>query len=196
MMQYYSKFKMRFTTTNFTTDWHALEVGIAAGCTISVIWFILVMEMVLQATGFGKDHAKVRSPIKAFMDDVTLLTREKKVMANVMDDLNVLISWAKMKFNAKKSRSLTFRNGNQVQTRFSIGGERIPTVKEKPVKSLGRLYAGSLTDRHQGVTIQKQAEDGLKIIDKTKLPGKYKPGAYSLGYTRVLHDLLQSMMLH
>ena len=84
MMQYYSKFKMRFTTPNFTTDWHALEVGIAAGCTISVIWFILIMEMVLQDTGFGKDHTKVQSPIKAFMYNVTLLTREKKVMANVM----------------------------------------------------------------------------------------------------------------
>ena len=190
MMQYYSNFKMRFTTTNFTTDWHALEVGIAAGCTISVIWFILVMEMILQASGFDKDHTKVRSPIKAFMDDITLLTREKNAMARVMDDLDELISWAKMKFNAKKSRSLSFRKGNQVQTRFSIGGEKIPTVKEKPVKRLGRLYAGSLTDRHQGVAIQRQAEDGLKIIDRTKLPGKYKIWCLQFGlYQRLTWPL-------
>ena len=103
MMKYYSNFKMRFTTSNFTTEWHPLEVGIAAGYTISVIWFILVMEMILQATGFGKDHTNVRSPIKAFMDDVTLLTREKNLMNEVVKNLNELIKWARMKFKAEKS---------------------------------------------------------------------------------------------
>ena len=32
MMNYYSKFKIPFTTEDFTTDWHQLEVGIGAGC--------------------------------------------------------------------------------------------------------------------------------------------------------------------
>ncbi|KAL9974728.1 hypothetical protein ACROYT_G011807 [Oculina patagonica] len=35
LMQYYNNFQMRFTTDGFTTDWQRLEVGIAAGCTIS-----------------------------------------------------------------------------------------------------------------------------------------------------------------
>ena len=191
MMKYYSSFKMRFTTSNFTTDWHSLEVGIAAGCTISVIWFILVMEIILLSTRFGEDRANVRSLIKAFMDDVTLLTRKKTAMESVMVDLNGLISWARMKFKPKKSRSLTFKKGRQVQTRFHIGNEKIPTVKEKPVKSLGRLYAGSLTDRHQGIVIQKQAEDGLKAITKTKLPGKFEVWCLQFGlYPRLSWPLV------
>ena len=36
------------------------------------------------------------------------------------------------------------------------------------------VFEGSLTDRNRGVAIMNQAEDGLRAIDKTKLPGKYK----------------------
>ena len=72
MMKYYSQFKMRFKTDNFTTEWHRLEVGLAAGCTISVIWFILVMEMLLRSADCTETEAKVKAPKKAFMDDMTL----------------------------------------------------------------------------------------------------------------------------
>ena len=65
MRKYYSMFQMRLS------EWHRLEIGIAAGCTISVIWFILVMEMLLRATDFTAEEAKVKAPKKAFMDDVT-----------------------------------------------------------------------------------------------------------------------------
>ena len=50
LMAYYNNFKMRFTTSDYTTDWQSLEVGIAAGCTVSVILFVLVMEMMLRST--------------------------------------------------------------------------------------------------------------------------------------------------
>ena len=49
MKEYYDNFRMRFSTEDFTTEWHRLEIGIAAGCSISVIWFILVMEMLLRS---------------------------------------------------------------------------------------------------------------------------------------------------
>ena len=50
MMQYYDCFKMRFSTRNFSTEWHRLEVGIVQGCTISMIWFVLVSEMLLRSS--------------------------------------------------------------------------------------------------------------------------------------------------
>ena len=50
----------------------------------------------------------------------------------------------------------------------------MPTVKEQPVKSLGLWYAGTLSDRSQGVAIMQQAEHGLKATDQSKLPGKHK----------------------
>ena len=101
MRNYYNSFQMRFSTEDFTTEWHRLEVGIAAGCTISVIWFILVMEMLLRSTDCSEETAKVRAPKKAFMDDVTLLTRETETMQKVLNQLDELITWSRMKFKAK-----------------------------------------------------------------------------------------------
>ena len=174
MRQYYDCFQMRFSTDDFTSEWHRLEVGIAAGCTISVIWFILVMEMLLKATDCPEELAEIRAPKKAFMDDITLLTSEVDTMQNVLTQLDDLITWSRMKFKAKKSRSLTLHKGKQKQEKFTIAGEQMPTIKEEPVKSLGRWYAGTLSDRSRGVEIMNQAVEGLKAIDQTKLPGKYK----------------------
>ena len=137
MKEYYDNFRMRFSTEDFTTEWHRLEIGIAAGCSISVIWFILVMEMLLRSADCQEEIAKVRSPKKAFVDDVTLLTRDVDTMQSVLTRLDELITWFRMKFKTKKSRSLTIQKGKQRQQKFTIAGEQAPTVKEQPVKSWG-----------------------------------------------------------
>ena len=191
MKRYYDKFRMRFTTENFTTEWHRLEIGIAAGCTISVIWFILVMEMLLRAADCTEEEAKVRAPKKAFMDDVTLLTRGSVEMESILARLDELVTWSRMKFKAKKSRSLSFKKGLQCQTKFSIAGDTMPTVKEEPVKSLGRWYAGTLSDKSRGMEVMRQAEDGLKAIEGSKLPGKFKVWCLQYGlYPRLAWPLM------
>ena len=114
-------------------------------------------------------------------------------MQKVLNQLDELITWSRMKFKAKKSRSVTFHKGKQKQHKFTIAGEQMPTIKEEPVKSLGRWYAGTLSDRSRGVEVMKQAEDGLKAIDRTKLPGKHKICACSLHSTRDWHGLCQCM---
>ena len=67
--------------------------------------------------------------------------------------------------------------------RYMIGGENIPTVKEEPVKSLGIWYKGALRDSEQGKLLKESVEKGLKAIDKTELPGKFKCYASSMDYT-------------
>ena len=62
--------------------------------------------------------SKKRSPKKAFMDDVTLLTQNQKMMEKVLARLDDLITWSRMRFKAKKSRSLTFVEGRQRQVKF------------------------------------------------------------------------------
>ena len=77
-----------------------------------------------------------------------------------------------MKANSKKSQSLSLVGGCVREIHFKIGGDKIPTVREKPIKSLRRLYSISLTDRHRGTEVQKVAWKGLKSSDKTCLPRK------------------------
>ena len=91
MRSYYNNVKMRFTTEEFTTDCHRLEIGTDVGCRISVIWFVLGMEMLLRSADCSEEKAKVKSPKKAFID-VTILTRDQKNMLNVLSGLGELVS--------------------------------------------------------------------------------------------------------
>ena len=189
LMQYYNEFVMRFTTEKFTTEWHRLEVGIAAGCTISVILFVLVMEMILRSTNV---EIHVATPtLKAFMDDITILAKSEKDSNGVLKRLDELIVRNRMMFKAKKSRSCTIVKGKHKELHFSIGGDMIPTVKEKPVKSLGRWYTAGLSDHRRGMEIFNQAEEGLRSIDKTKLSGKFKLWCLQYGlYPRLQWPLM------
>jgi len=51
-----------------------------------------------------------------------------------------------MQFKPSKSRSISIVKGKVVDKTFFIIREAIPTVSEKPVKSLGRWYDGHLKD--------------------------------------------------
>ena len=62
----------------------------------------------------------------------------------------------------------------QKELKSTITGEDFPTIKEKPVKSLGGWYNNDITDRHQGVDIYHQVQGGLKSKDKARIKRKFK----------------------
>lgn len=72
--------------------------------------------------------------------------------------------WARMKIKPAKSCRLSIRKGSRV----------VPVLAEQPVRNLGREYTAELTDRHMAATIMDQLKEGLKRIDQSNLPGKYK----------------------
>ncbi len=49
-VDYYSKFSLRVSTGQLTSDWPQLEEGIITDCTISVTLFALAMNMLVKAT--------------------------------------------------------------------------------------------------------------------------------------------------
>src|SRR5215475_7038850 len=49
LKQYFNAFKMRYSTPIYTTDWTQLEFGIAMGCTVSPVLFVLAMQVLLKA---------------------------------------------------------------------------------------------------------------------------------------------------
>ena len=116
--------------------------------------------------------------IWAFMDDITVLVPPQIAADGLLQRYYHLFAWTGMKAKPKKSWSLSLVGGSVREIHFNIGGDNISTVREKPVKNLGRLYSIPLTDRHRGTEVQKVALKGFKSIDKTCLPGKMKAFCY------------------
>ena len=118
---------------------------------------------------------------RAFMDDITILVPSKIAADGLPQRYYDLFTWARMKAKSKKSRSLSLVRGSVKEIHFQIRGDKIPTVRDKPVKSLGYLYSIPLTDPHRDPEVQKVALKGLKSIDKTCLPEKMKAWCYQHG---------------
>jgi len=186
LQKYFGSALMRFTTQRYTTNWQSLEIGIVMGCVISPLLLIMCMEMLLRGAkdateGEIVDGGIVLPPMKAFMDDVTTFTESRTGKELLLQRLNDLFEWCRVKAKPKKCRSLSIVHGQVKEIHFSIGGDQIPTVKEQPVKSLGRWYSIPLTDRHRGTEIEKTAKEGLIAINETDLPGKLKARIFQHG---------------
>ena len=180
LKKYFDGFSMRFSTKEYTTDWINLEVGIAMGCAISPILFVLAMEVILRAatrnsrqTDLGNEYKM--PPLKAFMDDTTVISSNEDETRHVLKRLDDIVASSRMKFKPKKSRSLSLRKGKVIDSVvFRVANQDIPSVTEEPVKSLGRWYDDTLKDTQRGKETKHMSEEGLKTIDQCGLPGKYK----------------------
>ena len=180
LKKYFNGFSMRFSTKEYTTDWINLEVGIAMGCAISPILFVLAMEVILKAatsnarqTDLGDGYKM--PPLKAFMDDTTVISSREDETRHMLERLDDIVASSRMKFKPKKSRSLSLRKGKVAESVvFSVANQAIPTVTEEPVKSLGRWYDDTLKDTQRAKETKQMSEEGLETIDQCGLPGKYK----------------------
>ena len=117
IIQYYSNFRIRFTTNQYTTGWQSLEVGIPMGCAISPILLVLAMEIIIRASEKAGPGVSLRGseelpPIRAFMDDLTLLNSNTLAVESILNKLEELMDWGRMKFKTKKSKSLVSKSGN------------------------------------------------------------------------------------
>ena len=64
-------------------------------------------------------------PVKAFRDDTTILSSKESTTHKILNLIDKQMIWYRMKFKPKKSRNLLLSK---------VGGQRIPTVSEEPVK--------------------------------------------------------------
>jgi hypothetical protein len=179
LKSYFTGFHLRFSTAEYTTEWAELEIGIAAGCTVSPILFVMAMQLILKASENAAEGPDLGGgcrmpPLKAFLDDTTVLSPNEGQARLMLKRLDELMVWSRMQFKPKKSRSLSIVRGKVVDTKFDVSGQRIPTVREEPVKSLGRMYNAALKDtaaRRQTIEMSKA---GLDSINRCRLLGKFK----------------------
>ena len=151
------------------------------GCTISPILFVMAMEVILKAAEASAGPANLNGgwympPLKAFIeDDTTKIHSKEDETRQMLERLDVLMAWCRMKFKPKKSRSLSVRKGKiDATTIFTVASQQIPTVSQEPVKSLGRGYDSSMKNTKRGLETVELATKGLLAINRCGLQGKLK----------------------
>ncbi|XP_063050368.1 uncharacterized protein LOC134445223 [Engraulis encrasicolus] len=199
IQDYYSSFSMRFTSGSTTSAWHRLEKGIITGCTISVTLFALAMTMLVKAAEVECRGPLSRSgtrqpPIRAFMDDLTVTATSVPGCRWLLKGLERLTSWARMTFKPAKCRSLVLRKGRvEDKFRFHMNGLQIPSLTEKPVKSLGKLFDATLRDTAAIQAMHAELKTWLAAVDRSGLPGKFKAWIYQHG---ILPRLLWPLLMY
>ncbi|XP_063418448.1 uncharacterized protein LOC134701249 [Mytilus trossulus] len=187
---YLSGIELRFTTSTFTTTWQKLQKGIVTGCTISVILFVMGMNMIIKSgereTRGPKTSTDIRQPPnRGFMDDLTITTDTHIQARWILKALEETVTWARMSFKPKKSRALIIRKGKRThQVELKVQGEHgevIPSIIDNPIKCVGKWYDDSLSDKNDIKRIEQQVSEGMRSIDKTGLPGKLKAWIYQHG---------------
>ena len=99
---YFDGFHMWFTKKEYTTNWNRLEVGIAMGCLVSPILFILAMQLLLKATENNAEIVELGGgfqmpPVKAFMDDTTIHSSKESTTRKILSLMDKQMIWCRMK---------------------------------------------------------------------------------------------------
>ena len=91
----------------------------------------------------------ISTPVKAFMDDMFLLSPSISATQLLLDRCAVGLVWARMSFRASKSRSMAIDKCKVIDiSPFSFKGEIIPSIHANPVRFLGKTIDFTVSDKH------------------------------------------------
>lgn len=119
--------------------------------------------------------------IRAYMDDMTIITTTKPCTGHLLQKLQENIQWARMELKSSKSHSISVVKGQLAGERFYISNEPIPTVLEKSIKSLGRWFNADIRDTHQLEQLWQDTANGFRQINNKEHPRKLKFWCFQLG---------------
>lgn len=102
------------------------------------------------------------------MDDLTISTKTAIEAKWILKEIEELISWARMKIKASKSRSLVLKKKRaRTDYDFQIGREIIPSASEKPVKCLRKYFVDRLRNTRNTTNTVEELQQWMKSIDKS-----------------------------
>ena len=186
VLSYFSGVFGRFSSKEVTSNWQQFEVGIFMGCVISVILFVLCMNLVDEyltikiprSVAYVKDGTPV-PPLKLFMDDSCLVTATESDMQVLLSVFGEFVEWARFTVKSSKSRALVLVGGRVVESvSLSFGGELIPNVTEKPIKFLGRWIRADVKDTVAIEETGRQLKVWMGRLDESGLSGLEKCWGY------------------
>lgn len=95
--------------------------------------------------------------IRAFMDDLTVITPTHVQARWVLAELDRMATWAKIVLKPKKSRSPVIQKGKTTgRFKLLVQGEVIPNIQGNPIRCLEKWYDDSLSDRNSISSTGKQ----------------------------------------
>ena len=181
---YYLAIYSRSFSQSAPSSWHQHFKGIFAGCALSIIVFLAGINVVIGYTLASSATGNVAVPlIRAFMDNLTLMSSSVFGAQNLLDRCVKALSWAGMSFRADKSRSIVIVRGKSMNTTPfyvtelstpSYSTNCIPSIHSVPVKFHGRIVNGSLTNRNSIDELQEKLVLGLNTINKSSYKGTQK----------------------
>ena len=183
LLGYYDGLWGRTSSGKTASEWFRYEKGIFAGCTVSVVLFLMAFNVILEyveAESFERYSidGKPVELLRGFMDDVSIVTTSIPQTKKVLQRTDRALKWARMRLKPAKSRSLVIIDGRSTRLEpFSVDGSVIPGLHNKPLRTLGRVFNFSLTDREEVNAIQEKFVGGLKKIDKSPFTGFMKAWA-------------------
>ena len=119
----------------------------------------------------------------AFLHDPSLMSFTVCGAQTLLSRCTTALAWAGLEFRADKSRSIIIIKGRSINiTPFSVPKAKdqiepsssIPSIHSRPVKFLGNIIDGSLSDRNSSAELADKLLPGLKIIDRSHFTGTQK----------------------
>ena len=150
------------------------------GCTVSVVLFIMGMNLLTNAARRETREPKMESGIylpssRGFMDDLTLTTNTHVQARWMLTALTDVASWARMKLKTVKSRPLVIKTGHTTERfKLYVQNDEISSIVPSPIKCLCKWFDASLHGLDKVGKLARQLEDGLKKIDTSGLHEKFE----------------------
>lgn len=129
---------------------YRLERGIITDCWISTIFLVVKSSKIKCQSPLSVSGTC--QPLRAYMDDLTMTTSvtgegRLRRLRKVMTDQNL---------NQRNHGPQLQKNGHIIEKFwFTISGITIPKLKEKPIKSLDKIFNNSMKDDHYHKTINE-----------------------------------------
>ena len=185
--KYYSGLWSKSFSEDAPSDWHQHLRGIFVGCTSSIILFLAAINVIIEFTCHNFVVNPLRPPLKAFMDDLLIMTPDQVSTQHLLNRCTQALTWAGMTFKPTKSRSIVVVKGRIINSsQLIIVSDNkivaIPSILTCPVRFLGRTINHTLSDKDAIDQFISDLYEALQRIDKSNHKGIHK--------VWILHHLL------
>ena len=211
----YSKLKGKIFTNKWETEFFRFLKGVFQGDPYSGVIFLIIFNPIIEylkkhkeSHGYSlstKEKGVMNVITTPFADDFNIITRDKSLHQQVVNDVENKIKSMGLVIKPKKCRSLSIVNGKTMKHPFVLHNKDkhpivIASVVDEPMKFLGSEIAGVNTPSEMAASITLKLKTKLENIDRSTLRGEYKANIYSqyalpsMRYYLNVHQLHQCHM--